>query len=277
MTERKFSALMSQTPYITSGKIWLLVFVLSVASSTTGLCQNSSSGYSLNFQVSNVKDSLFCTVSTGSFAGMRAISFGLRINIAHSAADSALVSFSSASWIGAGLDNVMKIVKQRNGYVRVFAIQKKDQKLLSSNGGALFHFVYALHSADLTNFDIPGQSESSFSMVDANNALVMNVRPLESSAITAETPIHLEVFPNPGHGIYTMYITVTSPAALRFDVYDIIGRRIFNSVQVAPQGGVINRVLDFHNLPNGVYFLRALANFADGQRRIVTKKFLKIQ
>ena len=88
--------------------------------------------------------------------------------------------------------------------------------------------------------------------IDCENA----VSPAHETAPAAT----VRVFPNPfSHEINLAMEATASAAPVRFKLVDALGRVVWASDTVAPQGGaVVCSAMGLEQLPNGLYFLQAL-------------------
>jgi hypothetical protein len=78
----------------------------------------------------------------------------------------------------------------------------------------------------------------------------------------------VEVFPNPGRGIYNLQFTVYNLQSYRIDLLDLYGEILGNW---DPEPGTRNLELDISHLPSSIYFLRISL-----ENQTIVKKIIKL-
>jgi hypothetical protein len=88
-----------------------------------------------------------------------------------------------------------------------------------------------------------------------------------SPAIQAST-MHMQIYPNPGTGIFTLDINVPKPGIIQLKISDLMGKTVYSS-ELQSSGLPITRQIDLSTLPSGIYFLNAGNSQGQTQQKIV--------
>jgi hypothetical protein len=117
--------------------------------------------------------------------------------------------------------------------------------------------------------DVSGLSAGTYQLAvtDANGCVSLSAYTIQSTTAVEEPGLlsHIRLFPNPTSGLVTLELTDIKPKELTITAYDVNGR----AVLMHPGDGSGHYILDFSQLPGGVYVLKIML---DGQ--ILTKRLV---
>ena len=68
------------------------------------------------------------------------------------------------------------------------------------------------------------------------------------------TDFALEIYPNPGNGMFYLSVNTPEDSKLKIHIYDVLGKTIFSENVNSPSGGMIHE-LNLRNFNSGIYFL----------------------
>ena len=93
-----------------------------------------------------------------------------------------------------------------------------------------------------------------------------------SSAITVDSPLHYEIFPNPFNSRTQIRLVLPQQAQVHADVFDILGRRVATLVQAEMSVGTHNLTFNASDLSSGIYFVQIAAGDESRVKRITMIK-----
>jgi len=82
-------------------------------------------------------------------------------------------------------------------------------------------------------------------------------------------PVNISVFPNPTSGNSFITYTLSTPATVSIDLYDVLGNKLQQLVNGDQEQGEHNTTLDARKLANGVYVLQIRAGDQMAEQKIV--------
>ena len=109
----------------------------------------------------------------------------------------------------------------------------------------------------LTKYQVTATSTFGCTAIDEVAITVINCKNndnLRSSSILTNNNVNLNIYPNPGNGIYSIEGNIISNKDLNVKILNILGVKVYES-NIKSTSGIFNNKLNITSLPDGLYLL----------------------